>query len=85
VVRLKGQIIGGHGDTVFTLPIAFRPRHDVVESIYAAGDQGGTVLICGSQFKCAGQPGDVIVSDPHGSIPTNVAVSLDGVTFQAGE
>jgi hypothetical protein len=70
VVHLKGLINGGGQDTIFTLPAGYRPSKILDERVFSSAS--GAYLIIYST-------GRVAVENWSGD------VSLDGVTFRAGE
>jgi hypothetical protein len=75
-VHLKGLISSGIDDTVFTLPVGYRPGHVLVEVVRCGTCTGGTA------YALIYDTGRVAVEE---GAATGSETSLDGVTFRAGE
>ena len=70
IVHLKGVLKSGTNGDIFFLPVGYRPSKNLIQVIWRAGGTGQLLVYGG---------GGVVVGSGTG------ALSLDGVTFRAGQ
>jgi hypothetical protein len=75
IVHLKGSINGGIGDTVFILPVGYRPAHVVTEPVFCSSCTSPAYVLLYDTGRVAVEEGAA----------TGSSTSLDGITFRVGE